>query len=332
MSGDPLIHYEYSLALLKGEFNIPVPAGNTGTTTDLYYPPFFHLISLLFFLAFPAWDPYAIMKALASAFSSLEAIPIYLIVKHVTGSSSVGLLAALAMLTVRSDFEMLAWGGYANILGLLLVACVIYAVNVDKPVVAGFFAFVLAMTHHLSTLLLAAVLLPYFLFDALKRRRLSKSFLSLGVSAILSYLIFYRLALPSMYFYYTHYVPIYNQAVYVTPYILEQVGPLLIVAAALSIISSKWMSASVPSSTREILGFWVVVPPLLAYAYLFGVLWHGVRWIHFIPQPLVAWTGIGIDLLEKNRFILACLILLFTIQLVLSVRGYYSDIIRYTAS
>jgi hypothetical protein len=320
------------MALLNGEFSIQLPAGNTGTTIQLYYPPFFHLVSLLFFLAFPAWDPYAIMKVLASAFSSLQAIPMYLIVKHTTGSRPAALLASFAMLTVRSDFEMLAWGGYANILGLLLIACVIYAIITDKPIVAGFFGFVLAMTHHLSTLLLAAALVPYFLFDLFKHRRVSKSFLSLGASAILSYLVFYQSALPSMYFYYTHYVPIYNQALYVTPYILEQVGSLFIVAAALSIVSSKWKSNCTLSSTKGILTAWTVVPALLAYAYLFGVQWHGVRWIHFLPQPLVAWTGFGIHLLEKNRFILACLILLFTIQLVLSVRGYYSDIIRYAAS
>jgi hypothetical protein len=329
MNGDPLIHYEYSMALMNDEYSILVPAGNTGNMIELYYPPLFHFISLLFFLAFPAWDPFALMKVLASLLSSLQIIPIYLIVKRITASSPASLLAAFVMLGVRSDFEMLAWGGYANILGLLLIACVIYAIIADKPVVAGFLGFMLAMTHHLSTLLLAAVLAPYFLIVFGKQRRISKSFLSLSASAILSYLIFYRFALPSIYFYYTHYVPVYDQGAYVTSYIFEQVGPLLIATASGGIVSSVWKSGREYVRGKLILAIWVAVPILLAYAYMFGVQWHGVRWIHFIPQPLVVWTGLGIRFIEKNGFVLACFVLLFTVQLLLSVQGYYSDIFRY---
>jgi hypothetical protein len=58
---DPLLHYQFSMALLEGKTSIMVVT-QLGEQITLYYPPLFHLLSLCFFLAFPTLDPYLIMN------------------------------------------------------------------------------------------------------------------------------------------------------------------------------------------------------------------------------------------------------------------------------
>lgn len=135
--GDALVHYQYSMALLDGRLSMPVEAGNTGRMIMLYYPPLFHLVSLIFFLVFPRLDPYVIMKVLAAGAAALQMVPVYLIVKRVSGSSAGGLLGSYALLATRNDCEMLSWGGYANVAGFLLAASLIYVILTDRLVLSG---------------------------------------------------------------------------------------------------------------------------------------------------------------------------------------------------
>jgi hypothetical protein len=79
---------------------------------------------------------------------------------------------------------------------------------------------------------------------------------------------------------------------------------------------------------REILVISAIVPLLLAYVYLFGVQWHGVRWIHFIPQPLTVWAGIGLGYLRDRKSVPVAFAFVFMIQLIGTIQGYYSDILR----
>jgi hypothetical protein len=327
VGGDPFVHYEYSLALLKGKLSIPIETGNSGSSVDLYYPPLFHLISLGFFLALPTVDPFATMKILASAFAAFQLIPIYAIVKRISGSSVGALLASYALLATRSDYEMLAWGGYANIAGLFFAACLVYAVIADGPVLSGIFAAALALTHHLSTILMIAVLVPYFLILIWTRKGIPKSLVGVAIGAVIAYVSFYQFGLTSILNYYANFSPVYNQSLYVTPYILEQVGGLLLLSAALAVVLIYRHEGWRFIRGKKILVIWAVVPVLLAYAYLFGVQWHGVRWIAFIPEPLSALAGVGFAYLHQRKFLIIILVL-FTLQLILTLMGYHSYVLR----
>jgi hypothetical protein len=327
--GDPSAHYEYSLALLNGRLSIPVEAGNTGDIVQLYYPPLFHLISLAFFLAFPRLDPYAIMKVLACAMDALQLVPIYLIVRRVSGSSAGGVLASYALLATRNDYQMLSWGGYANIAGLLFASCLAYAVMTERLAISATFAAALGLTHHLSTIFMIAVLVPYFALFLWKNRRIPKSLLGVIIGGGIAYVAFYQFAWQSIYFYYSNFSPVYNQGLYMTPYILELVGPLLLLSAALGLACSYSHDRWKFFRGKELLLIWVVGPFVLAYAYLFGVQWHGVRWIAFIPQPLAVWAAVGLDSSDHRKLVLIVFALLFTIQLFLTIQGYQSDILNF---
>jgi hypothetical protein len=328
VGGDPFLHYAYSMALLNGKLSLPVEAGNTGTTIELYYPPLFHLITLAFFLAFPHVDPYVIMKILASAMDALILVPVYLIVKHVSGSSTGGLLASYALMTTRNDYQMLSWGGYANIAGLLLGTSLVYAIIINRLDLSAIFTAALGLTHHLSTIFLVAFLTPYFAILLLMKRRFTNSMVGVIIGGIVSYVTFYAFAWRSILYYYSNFSPAYDQALYMTAYILELVGPLLLISAAVSLLFLYARGRLQFVRTNMILLIWLAVPFILSYAYLLGVQWHGVRWIAFIPEPLAIMTGVCLGGLEKKRLISVTFILLCTLQLLFTIQGYQLDILH----
>ena len=194
VGGDPFVHYQYSMALLNGKLEVPVNETGRNSTMELYYPPLFHIVSLGFFLALPTVDPYTIMKLLASAFDALQIIPIYLIVKRVSGSDTGGLLASYSLVATRSDYQMLSWGGYANIAGLLLAASLVYVVMTERLVLSAVFSAALGLTHHLSTLFMIAVLVPYFALFLLMKKRVPKSFVGVIAGGAVAYVAFYSFA------------------------------------------------------------------------------------------------------------------------------------------
>jgi hypothetical protein len=326
VGGDPFLHYKYSMALLDGKLSVPEEAGSSGATVDLYYPPLFHLLSLISFLAFSNVDPYAMMKILASGIDALQIVPIYLIVKHVSRSSVAGIIASYALLVTRSDYQMLSWGGYANIMGLLIFEILVYALVADKLILSAVSSAALGLTHQLSTLFAITVLVPYFV-ALLWRKRVRKSVLGAVVGGGVAFVTFYQFAWKSMYYYYSNFTPVYDQSLYVTPYLLELVGPLLLLSAAVCIVlvyakdKHKWLKG------KGILAIWTVIPFVLAYAYLLGVQWHGVRWIHFMPQPLAVWTGTGVALFCSRKLVLIVFAAIFTVQLILTLHGYWNDIL-----
>jgi hypothetical protein len=326
-AGDPYVHYQYSMALLNGELSIPVKAGTTGNMVDLYYPPLFHLVSLGFFLAFPSADPYIIMKILACTIDALQVVPIYLIVKRISGSSVGGLLASYSLIAVSNDYQMLSWGGYANIAGLLLAAFLVYAIINEKRIMSTALSAALCLTHHLSTILMFAVLVSYFALVLLMKRQVPKSFIGVVVGGLFGVVAFYRFAWQSILYFYSNFSPVYDQSVYVTPYIIHQVGPLLLFAAPAALVLLYTHARREFLRGKELLLIWAVIPFLLAYAYLLGVHWHGVRWIAFIPGPLSVWAGLGLAKISNRKMIIVAFAVLVTIQLLLTVASYPQEIL-----
>jgi hypothetical protein len=231
-------------------------------------------------------------------------------------------------MTTRNDYQMLSWGGYANIAGLLLATCLVYAIMINRLDLSAIFSAALGLTHHLSTIFIVVVLTPYFMILFLRKRRISNSLLGVMIGGIVSYFTFYAFAWRSILYYYSNFSPAYDQALYMTAYILELVGPLLLISAAVSLLFLYARARLQFVRTNMILLIWAAVPFILSYAYLLGVQWHGVRWIAFIPEPLAVLTGVGLAKLEKKRFLIFTFILLCTVQLLFTIQGYQLDILH----
>jgi hypothetical protein len=114
----------------------------------------------------------------------------------------------------------------------------------------------------------------------------------------------------------------------VTPYVLGQVGWLIILLAGVGIVLLVSRRAPVPAYGKEMMSVWVLLPWLLAYAYLGGVQWHGVRWIHFMPQPLAIWAGVSMRQIHQRPLVVVVLVFVLTLQLIGTLQGYYADILE----
>ncbi len=301
-----------------------------GQHLTIYYPPLFHLFSLAFFLAFPTVDPYLIMKVVVAVFDSLQLFPIYFIVREVSKSTAGASMAAFIAMVTPSDFSMIAWGGYANIAGLLLIAVLAYFVIKETAVAVGIVSTILFLTHHLSMLFAIVVLFPYYLIIWWRERKIPSCLLALVVALGVAFAVFYWQALISQYELYTT-----NASQYATFTLsadwpnqfghYESFSPLLTLAA---IGIGLWVYKSRLRFAKSdlFLYLWFLWPLLLGYSFLFGIRWDVVRWIYFLQQPACVWSGIAVAQLKNRKYLVLVILLVFVWQWVNTIYVYYWDI------
>jgi len=331
VGNDPLLHFEFSQALLQGKMSIQVVIW--GQHLTIYYPPLFHLLSLAFFLAFPTVDPYLIMKVIVSMLDSLQLFPIYFIVKEVSKSTAGASMAAFIAMVTPSDFNMIAWGGYTNIAGLLLIAVLAYFVIKERAVAVGIVSTILFLTHHLSMLFAIAVLFPYYLIIWCRTRKVPKCLLGLVAAMGVAFAAFYWQALIPQFELYTT-----NASQYATFTLpgdwtsqfghFESFSPLLILAA---IGVGLWVYKSRLTFAKSdlFLYLWLLWPLLLGYSFLFGIRWDVVRWIYFLQQPACVWCGIAVAQLKGRKYLkylVVLILLVFVWQWINTMNVYYWDI------
>jgi hypothetical protein len=322
---DPFFHYQFSMALLEGKTSI-VAVTQFDEHITLYYPPLFHLLSLSFFLAFPTVDPYLIMKLIVSVLDSLIMFPIYYIVKDVSKSTAGAMAAAFLAAAAPSDLHMISWGGYANIMGLLLMAVSVYLVMKGKVVGAGLAFTALFLTHHLTMLFAVAVFVPYFLIVWWKTRRLPRGFIASVMSGIVAYAVFYWYTLLQLYEIYTRYAPRYAEFTLPTNW-PQMIGIPILVLAVAGVGLWIYKTRTHFAQSGLLLYVWFLMPLLLGYAYLFGVQWHTIRWIYFLQQPAYVWAGIAVSQVKNRERLLAIVLIVLILQWVSSMQSYYSDIL-----
>jgi hypothetical protein len=321
---DPFFHYELSMALLEGKTSVDVVT-RLGEHLTGYYPPLFHLLSLFFFLAFPVADPYLIMKVIVSVLDSLQLFPVYFIVKDVSKSTTGAAIAAFVAMITPSDFNMISWGGYANIAGLLLIAILAYLVIKEKPVAVGFVSAILFLTHHLSMLFSIALFVPYFLIVWWKTRRLPKCLVTFVAAMAVAYVAFYWYALNPLLDMYTTYSARYAEFILPTNW-PQLFGLPLLVAAAFGIGLWVYKTRAVFAKPDLLLYMWLLLPLLLGYAYVFGVEWDTVRWIYFLQQPACVWCGITAAQFKNRKLIVAMIVIAFVLQWIGTMQTYNSEI------
>jgi hypothetical protein len=158
---DPAIRLKEAYALLGNAY----PLWNQ---TPLQYPPLFNMALAMFVAS--TGDPLFSIKFLGILLISTMCLSIYPLVKHVTGSRVAGIVSVWLLAFHPIFAEMYGWGGYANILGqaFLLLALnymlrtVDYCKNSDF-ILATFFSALTVLTHHLTTIVYAAVCVAFLL-------------------------------------------------------------------------------------------------------------------------------------------------------------------------
>jgi len=321
---DPLLHYEFAQALLQGRTSIVI-VSQLGEHATVYYPPLFHMFSLAFFLALPTVDPYLIMKIIVAVLDSLQLFPVYFIVKYISKSNIGATMAAFVAMITPSDFNMIAWGGYANIAGLLLIAILAYFIIKERTIAVGIVSTTLFLTHHLSMLFAIGLFLPYLLIIWLKTRKLPMSLVALAAAMGVAYATFYWYSLLPLFELYTSYAPRYSA--FILPANWPQLfGYPLLVAAICGIVLQVYRTSVKLVKSNLLLYMWFLMPLLLGYAYLFGVQWDSVRWIYFLQQPACILCGMATAHFKNRKLIVAIILLAFVLQWIGTMQTYNAAI------
>ena len=313
------------MALLEVKTSVVVVT-QLGEQVTLYYPPLFHLFSLILFLAFPTLDPYLIMKFVVSVLDSLQVFPIYYTVKHISRSATGATMAAFLAMITPADFHMISWGGYANVAALLLITILVYVVMKGRAIAVGFVSTTLFLTHHLSMLFAIAVFVPYFVLVWWQTGRLPKCLVSFIASMAVAYGVSYWYALIPLFGLYTSYASRYAEFTLRTSW-PQMFGLPLLVLAAVGVALSAYKTRMRFVNPDQLLVIWLVWPLLLGYAYVFGVQWHTIRWIYFLQQPACVSSGIAVSQFRERKLLLIIILFALALQWIGTMQGYYSHIL-----
>jgi hypothetical protein len=143
--------------------------------------PGYHLFAS-FIVIFTGMPILAAQMLIAAFFSSFAVFPAYLFSKKIWRNNSAGFLAAFFVAVSSLSLEMLGWGGYPNVISLLLISIIFYLFlkNNEQPYRSNFFVAALLFgsllfTHLLSFFVLFSVLILYtillFVSNALTHTR-----------------------------------------------------------------------------------------------------------------------------------------------------------------
>ncbi|MEM1542695.1 MAG: hypothetical protein QXF59_04770 [Candidatus Bathyarchaeia archaeon] len=255
------------------------------------YPPLFFLILILLKYAL---GPLQALKVAGSVLFALQPLPIYFLAKKITNSGLSGLVAAYAMSFMPIYIEMLGWGGYPNLLGLLLIPInIVFTISVmSNPQSKNICLMVLTsvlipFSHHLTSGVFLGILLFWMLFLAIMRKSSKVKYVMYDVAASLVALTCYRMLLA-----YPSQLIIFNEAAYYSLRVnfLEAMFwalkvPAMIVVTSL-IISFVVLKRNeiIQKEYQALLLAWVLFPVIATQSYIFGVAIDFNRIFFFIFQ------------------------------------------------
>jgi hypothetical protein len=253
-----------------------------------------------------------IAQAVVSAFfSSCIVLAAYLLTRRIWSESAAFIVAFLVAIS-RFDIEMLLWGGYPNVVTLLLIPLTFYLyLQKDRFTIVPFLAstsiFVASMflTHSLSAGLFVGIVALAVLFIAVS----PKTFRTNRKTCLYWLLpIFLGMALVSPFL--KDAIPAYLQqnsalgvkgvsditfAILSTRILpLIMVLPLFLVIAGFLVFSKKYSGKYLTLSSL-LLCSWLFVPLFLTQGYLFKFIIDYNRFLYYIILPLLLFSALLID-------------------------------------
>jgi hypothetical protein len=260
------------------------------------YPPLPFIIILLLetFL-----DPITTLKTLEIIFFSLQPLPLYLIAKKITKKPIPAIITAYTSI-MPIYAEMLGWGGYPNLLGLIILALTFYMIikTIENPTTKNkitliTLSIILPLTHHLTygiylgtTTLWLLLLIPYKNKTTLKT--ITKPILTSLITSLTTFII-YRLTLayPSQFL-------TYNEAAYyglrfdplnTIPWVFKSPIPIISIIIITILLSLGTYKLIQPQYLTLIIS-WSIFPIIATQGYLIGIAIDYNRIFFFTLQPI----------------------------------------------
>jgi hypothetical protein len=286
-----------------------------GGGTSLTFPGYHIFASSIIMMT--GLTEYTAQAVIVALFSSLIVLCAYLITRSVWNESAAFIVAFLVAIS-RFDIEMLLWGGYPNVITLMLIPLTFYLFlqkdrfsKVPFLVSTSILACSIFLTHSLSAAIFAGVttLTVLLVFIAPKTFGTSRK---TGLYWMLSMVIGVILVLPFL----MQAVPTYlndnasapgvqgvNDITFATlstrilP--LQLVFPLFAIIAAFIVFSKVYKGRFVTLPVL-LLSVWLFVPLFLTQGYLFGFIIDYNRFLYFVILPVMIFIALLID--HGSRF------------------------------
>jgi hypothetical protein len=270
--------------------------------------PGYHIFAA-FVISMTGLPDYLAQALVASFFSAFLVLISFLIVKQIWNEYAAFIVAFLITFSL-SDILMLNWGGYPNIIALMLIPVVFYLfLRVPKIssksylAAASILVSALFLTHIFSAIVFVAITIFALLICALfsKRTGLSKK-------QAISWLIPIAFGILLVSPYIVNVIPVYfssegtitgtvseiSQAVLQTRLIPLEIICLSLIPAFLFFLISKYQNGKFLNIPAVLFASWILVPALATQSYLLGVYVDYTRFLYFLAFPIITFVGIVI--------------------------------------
>jgi hypothetical protein len=252
---------------------------------------------------------YIAHAATVSLFSSLIVLAAFLVTRRVWNETAAFIVAFLAAVS-RFDIEMLLWGGYPNVITLLLIPLIFYLfLQKDRfsktPFLFSTSILVGSMflTHSLSAAIFVAITVLTVLFVVISPKTFGTSRIT-GVYWLVPLVLGVAFVSPFL----VNAVPAYlsqnssamgvqgvsdiNSAVLSTRILpLEQVLPLFLIILGFALFSRRYNGKYITLPTL-LLCMWLFIPLFLTQGYLFGFIIDYNRFQYFVILPVLIFIAV----------------------------------------
>jgi hypothetical protein len=294
----------------SGSTNFMYNAYQMGGGISLTFPGYHIFASSIILMT--GLSEYVAQAIIVALFSSLIVLCAFLVTKSIWSTSAAFIVAFLVAIS-RFDIEMLLWGGYPNVVTLMLIPLTFYLfLQKDRFTLTSFLVSTsilvgtIFLTHSLSTAIFVGITFLTVLCILIAPQKLGTQrktclywLLPVVIGAILV-LPFLMQAIPT-YLSDNSSAPgvpgaqDINSAILSTRILpLEFVLPLFAIIVAYILFSKTYKRRFISLSVL-LLSLWLFVPLFLTQVYLFGFIIDYNRFLYFIILPVLIFIAVLID-------------------------------------
>jgi hypothetical protein len=274
-----------------------------GGGLSLTFPGYHIFVS--FIMMMTSMPDYLAHSTVVAFFSSIIVLCAYLIVRSLQGESA-ALIAAFLVAISRFDIEMLLWGGYPNVMTLMLIPLTFYLFlqrerfsQLPFLVTATILSGTIFLTHSLSAIIFVVTVFGTAIFGTIFSKRLEvprKNFVMWILPVILGVLIASPFLIDALPAYLSNTLGEDIQQALLSTRILplELVLPLFVCVPFFFFFSKKYQKRffTVPSL---LLAIWILIPLLFTQGYLVGQYTDYNRFLYYTVLPVIILVALGID-------------------------------------
>ncbi len=279
-----------------------------GGGSSVTFPGYHIFVSYIIMLTgIPDYVAHAIV---VSVFSTLIVAVAFLLTRKIWNVSAALVVAFLAAVS-RFDIEMLMWGGYPNVVTLMLIPLAFYLfLERDRFPAAPFLAVTslvcggIFLTHSLSSVMFVAITASLVFFTLLLggkigvRRSSVVMWISpviIGVVIILPFIVQVVPAyLGADAATFTGGVTAIRDALISTKLMPMEIVVPLLVFVFLYFLFSKYYQGKVLTLPTMLMVLWWLIPTLLTQGYLVGLYTDYQRFLYFVVLPILMLLGLGL--------------------------------------